>query len=141
VDHVHDPGEPSATSRSLLLLLALINAVVGGFAFLAPHAFYRHVLGVDKLGPYDQHLVSDVGGFYLGFALLLFWAARSRERSLARAGAGAFLLAQALHFGFHLFHLSRFTAAEAIGQTLELSVFLVLPLLILFLTRRRGQSG
>lgn len=29
---------------------------------------------VAPLGPYDAHLVTDVGGFYLAFAALFAWA-------------------------------------------------------------------
>jgi hypothetical protein len=46
-------------------------------AAFAPHAFYRNVVGVDLLGPYSQHLLGDIGGFYLGFSVLFACAART----------------------------------------------------------------
>ncbi len=33
------------------------DAATGALAAVAPHVFYRHVLGVDLLGPYNQHLI------------------------------------------------------------------------------------
>jgi hypothetical protein len=61
--------------RSLLATIAAVDLVVGLYATIAPHPFYNNVLGVDPLGPYDEHLMTDVGGLYLGFAVLFAWAA------------------------------------------------------------------
>ena len=71
--------------RWSLRALAAICLATGAFAELAPHAFYRHVVGVDMLGPYNEHLLTDVGGFYLGFALLFAWGARRPSPELAQA--------------------------------------------------------
>jgi hypothetical protein len=126
--------------RGLLVLLALISVAVGAFAFLTPHAFYLHVLGVDRLGPYDQHLVSDVGGFYLGFALVLAWAARSLDQALVRAVRAGFLLTQALHLGYHLVHLDRFTLLMGAEQTVQLAALVVIPAAVLGLSADHTRS-
>jgi len=65
---------------------------------VSPSAFYRNVVGVDLLGPYNQHLTSDVGGLYLGFALVFTWAALRPGRELARAACAGFTVTQAIHF-------------------------------------------
>jgi hypothetical protein len=53
---------------------------------LVPRTFYDDFpfgrAWVEMLPPYNEHLVSDVGGFYLGFALLFAWAAVSLHRAL-----------------------------------------------------------
>lgn len=127
-------GRPQA-ARLLLTVLSIINLAIGAYATIAPHSFYRHVLGVDLMGPYDEHLLSDVGGFYLGFGLLFAWAARTLARELVRASAAAFTLTQALHLAYHALHLEHFTAAQAAAQTVGLGVFLALPTAILILCR------
>jgi hypothetical protein len=123
------------TVRRCLIALAVICTLVGAFAAAAPHAFYRHVIGIDMLGPYNQHLLTDVGGFYLGFALLFAWAARRPTTELTRAACAAFALVQALHFAYHAAHLDGFSAGEAIQQTVALAVLLVLPVGTLVVSR------
>jgi hypothetical protein len=77
--------------------LAAVYAIVGTYAGFAPHSSYRHVVGADLLGPYSQHLLSDVGELYLGFAVLFAWAARSLSLTLVRASFAAFALTQLMH--------------------------------------------
>jgi hypothetical protein len=120
--------------RALLAILAAYAGVIGAYAVLAPHVFYDNVVGVDLLGPYNQHLTSDVGGLYLGFALLFAWAAATRVRELGRAAAAAFTLAQAIHLGYHLAHLEPFTVAEGIEEIAGLLPLLALALLVIILT-------
>jgi hypothetical protein len=57
--------------RLCLLLLALTPLFVGAGALFFPHTFYgdfppgsRH--WVDRLGPYNEHLMTDFGGALLG---------------------------------------------------------------------------
>lgn len=119
----------------LLRLLAAICSITGAFAIAAPHSFYRHVIGVHLLGPYNEHLVSDVGGFYLGFGLMFAWAARAPSRQLVRASCAGFALTQTAHFIWHALNLQPFTFAQGTLQTTGLAVFLALPLAVLYLSR------
>lgn len=118
-----------ALARIALILLALSAVSIGAVATFAPHAFYddfpflRH--WVDLLPPYNEHLVTDVGGLYLGFAVLFAWAAWKLEPTLVRAVCSAWLLTEALHLGFHATHLDNFDTADAIGQVASLTFLLV----------------
>ena len=113
------PRSP-ATARAALLLLALSAASIGLTATLAPQAFYddfpflRH--WVDLLPPYNEHLVTDVGGLYLGFTVLFAWAARTLQPTLVRAVCSAWLLTAALHLFFHTTHLEGFESGETVLQ-------------------------
>jgi hypothetical protein len=54
----------------MVSVLAASAAYVGFWALIAPHSFYRSfpIPGhhwVSTAGPYDEHLVRDVGGLYL----------------------------------------------------------------------------
>jgi hypothetical protein len=99
-------------------------------AALAPHSFYASFpLGrhwVELLPPYNKHLVTDVGGLYLGFAVLLAWAAVTLQPVLVRAACCAWLLVAALHLGFHATHLDGFVAGDAVAELTSLA-FLLLP--------------
>lgn len=120
-------------ARGALILLFLPALAIGASAALAPRMFYDDfpffAHWVDLLPPYNQHLVSDVGGLYLGFALLFGWAAVTLERTLVRAISCAWLLAAVIHLGFHATHLHRFHTADAVAELTSLAFLTILPLI------------
>jgi hypothetical protein len=118
---------------------ALVGALaVGVPAFFAPHAFYDHfpfvTAWVDKLPPYNEHLVRDVGELYLGFAVLFAWAIR--RASLTVPVCTAFIVSQALHTAFHLFHLNGFGAVDAIAEIASLATLVIVPAVAIAAARR-----
>ncbi len=125
-------------ARGALAVLFFSAASVGLTAALAPHAFYddfpflRH--WVDLLPPYNEHLVTDVGGLYLGFTVLFAWAAWTLERTLVRAVCTAWLLAAALHLIFHATHLDNFDTGDAIAEIASLAFLLIPPPLAIWAT-------
>jgi hypothetical protein len=118
-------------ARAALAILLFSAASIGLVAAFAPHTFYddfpflRH--WVELLPPYNEHLVTDVGGLYLGFAVIFAWAARTLQPTLVRAVCTAWLLTAALHLGFHATHLDNFDTGDAIGQIASLAFLLVPP--------------
>ena len=119
------------TARLALVLLLPPVVLIGLTATIFPHTFYddfpflRH--WVDLLPPYNEHLVTDVGGLYLGFAVLIAWAAWTLEPALVRAVSAAWLLVAALHLLFHATHLGNFDTGDAIAEILSLAVLLLPP--------------
>ena len=122
--------------RTALILLLLPVLVIGATAALAPRVFYDDfpflVHWVDLLPPYNEHLISDVGGLYLGFAVLIAWTAWTLDRTLIRAVSCAWLLTAAIHLGFHATHLRGFDTGDAIAELTSLAFLVVLPLLALW---------
>lgn len=118
-----------ALAHAALAILALSALSVGLPAALAPHAFYSDfpflAHWVDRIPPYNEHLVTDVGGLYLGFALMFAWAAWRPHPALVRPLCAAWLLAAALHLGFHATHLDNFDTADAIAELASLAFLLV----------------
>ncbi|HKB50845.1 MAG TPA: hypothetical protein VKC63_05390 [Solirubrobacterales bacterium] len=121
----------SGAARVSLAILVLSAASVGLPATLTPHAFYANfpflAHWVDLIPPYNEHLVTDVGGLYLGFTVLFAWAAWTLQPTLVRAVCSAWLLTAALHLGFHATHLDNFGAADAIAELASLAFLLILP--------------
>jgi hypothetical protein len=115
-------------ARVILTLLCLWNLAVGVYATAAPRGFYDNVLGVDALPPYNQHLLTDVGGLYLGFGVLLAWAAVTLGRQLTRAACAAVATSQVVHSAYHIAHLERLGTGEAVIQTIGLAAGVVLPI-------------
>lgn len=73
--------------RAALAILTLSAAVPGAWATASPASFHADFPGlgltwVAPLGPDDEHLVRDVGGFHLALAALSAYAAK--ERVVAR---------------------------------------------------------
>ncbi len=126
----------AAPLRSGLVLLAVLNLLIGAYGVVSPHGFYRNVLGVDLLGPYNEHLLSDVGGFYLGFAAVFAWAARTLSVELIRAVCVGYGVTQVVHFLFHLTHLGAFSVGEAVVQTVGLAIILAAPVLCFALSSK-----
>jgi hypothetical protein len=129
-----------AIASVCLWWLAATSAFTGLTAALAPHAFYDDVpLGrarVEMLPPYNEHLVSDVGGVYLAFTLLFAWAAVSLQRALVVPLCTAWIFAALLHFGYHVTHLDGWDLGDAVAQTVALALVLILPVAALAAVRR-----
>jgi hypothetical protein len=127
--------------RALLVALAVSAAVPGLWATLAPHGFYANFPGtahwVDRLPPYSAHLVTDVGAFYVAFAVLFAWAAVTLRPALVLPACVAWSVFSGLHVLFHATHLSGFPTADAIGEIVSLTVVLLLPGAVLMLIRHR----
>jgi len=128
-------------ARAALWLTAASAAGVGILAAFAPRTFYDDFpyVGhwVDRLPPYNEHLVTDVGALYLGFALVLAWAAVTLARQLVLAACWGWILFSALHLVFHARHLERFGAGDAVQELVSLGVVIALPLLALWCVRGR----
>jgi hypothetical protein len=126
----------AGAARAALVILVLSAASVGVPAALAPHAFYDDfpflAHWVDRIPPYNEHLVTDVGGLYLGFTVLFAWAAWKLEPTLVRAACVAWMLSAALHLGFHATHLEGFGTADGVAEIASLAFLLVPPVVAIW---------
>jgi hypothetical protein len=120
-----------ALARGALLLLCGYCLFLGAVAAAAPHTFYDDfpflAHWVELLPPYNEHLVTDVGGLYLGFAIVLGLAAYRPRRDLVVAVCAGFLTIAVLHLLFHATHLSRFGTVDGIAEIAALASLLIPP--------------
>lgn len=96
--------------RAGLLYLLLASLVVGVWAQLAPGPFWEDFPGfgyawVSVGGPYNEHLVRDVGGLQLAVAVLLLAALLRPTTKLVLVAALSSLAWQAPHAVYHLLHV------------------------------------
>lgn len=124
--------------RVLLALLAISSAVVGVWAQFFPVSFYddfpgagRHWVATD--GPYNEHLVRDVGGLNLALTVVLVAALVSLSPTLVRVAAAAYLVYALPHFVYHLHHLDLYDTADKIGNAVSLGSSVVAPVVLLLL--------
>jgi hypothetical protein len=126
--------------RAAMALLAVSAAAVGLPATLAPHSFYDSwPLGlswVAALPAYNQHLVGDVGGFYLAFAVLFAWAAVRPSRQLVVPLCAAWAVAAVLHLVFHAAHTDGLSTGDVVAELGGLVLVLVVPLAALAALRQ-----
>ena len=112
--------------RLLLWLLALGNLGVGFQALFTPRSFYddfpigRGWVAMD--GPYNQHLVRDVGSLNLALVVLVFAALVIGTRVMARTAMIVWLVNAVPHFLYHLRHLTMdgMAGADKVGIAVTL---------------------
>jgi hypothetical protein len=125
-----------ALARTVLACLCAYCAFLGLVAVPFPHTFYEHFPfvadWVAELPPYNEHLVSDVGGLYLGFAVIFALSAYRLDRGTIVAACAGFLTVSSLHLLFHATHLQGMSASDATAELFALSTLLLPPLLALW---------
>ena len=130
----------------LSLIFVAVSALLPGLeGTLGPSSFYASFpLGrgwVELLPPYNEHLVRDVGGFYLAFAILFAWAAVTLSSALIVPLCVTWTVAAVLHAYFHVTHLDGFSTGDAVAQTTGLLAVIALPLLAIAATRRGSEPA
>jgi hypothetical protein len=133
-------------TRVVLVLLAISSAVVGVWAAFAPRSFYVNFPGsghawVAPDGPYNEHLVRDVGELNLALTLVTVVALVVMSRTLVLAVAGAWLVYSVPHLVYHLRHLDPFSGGDVVSIPVSLSLAIVGPLLLLIPPRRAGTDA
>ena len=92
------------------------------------------------MGPYNEHLVRDYGGLNLALGVLLVFAAVMLERRLVQASLVAWLVYAVPHFVFHVTQVHHFSLGDNLAQLSSLGFQVLLPLVLLVLTRMRSTS-
>jgi hypothetical protein len=138
------PARPAATktmrrpeiARAALLVLTAYCLFLGLTATVVPHVFFDDfpflAHWVERLPPYNEHLVTDVGGLYLGFAVVLGLAAWRPRRDLVIAACAGFLTMAVPHLAFHATHLSGFGTGGAIAELGALASLLIPPVVAIW---------
>lgn len=131
-------------TRILLVGLAWSALLVGAWATFAPRSFYDSFPGggrewVAADGPYNHHLVTDVGELNLALLVVTIAALVSLNRLLVRVTALGWLAYGIPHFLYHATHRDPFETSDVVASLVSLSFAIVVPIALLLLTR--GQEG
>jgi hypothetical protein len=131
--------------RVLLALMAVSSGFVGAWALLAPRSFYedfpgggRHWVSAD--GPYNEHLVRDVGGLNLALTVVVVVAAIALGRVLVRTAAVATLVFAIPHFAYHSAHTDLYETSDSVASLFSLGLAIVLPIVVLVVVSRPEGS-
>ncbi|MFC9997053.1 hypothetical protein [Nocardia sp. NPDC127526] len=117
---------------ALLIMLGILAAqgfVVGLWAVFAPESFYDDFPGfgtrwVSPDGPYNHHLVGDVGAFFLALGAIAAFALYHRDSMIGRAAGLGWLVFSVPHFVYHVTH--RPDAMSTASYTISLISILAL---------------
>lgn len=130
--------------RAVLVQLGAIQALLGLYALLIPLSFYEDFpFGrnwVEVLPAYNEHLVRDVGGLFLGAGFLLLIAAVRLERRWVGIALTSYLFFSIPHTVWHLFNLEPYSTGDAIGNAVTLAATVLLPLWALWATFSSGPA-
>lgn len=124
------------TRRALLLATALIGAFVGVWAAFLPVSFYDSFPGLGRIwvavdGPYNEHLVRDVGALYLGLAAASAAAAFSRTHDAGRVVGVAWAVFGLPHLVYHLGQMGGMEPVDVVGNVVALGGSLLLGVLLM----------
>jgi hypothetical protein len=128
--------------RVALIALAAPNLALGAWAVLAPHSWFDDFPGggrhwVSALGPYNEHLSTDVGAFFLAMGALLLFAGIVLDRLLVQAALGALLVFSVPHLVWHLGDLGPYNTLDTVLNVISLSLLVVVPIALLVMLRQK----
>lgn len=126
--------------RAGLTVLTLLHLTLAIWILFAPHSFYA-LPAVNLTMPYNQHLLLDFGAMNLAVAVMLAAAARTMRIHVVRTGLGATLTFWAAHFLIHLRYLDDMAPENDALLMTGLAATIVLPLILLMLTRRSEPTA
>jgi hypothetical protein len=121
--------------RAGIVLLIVLDGLVGVWQYFFPRSFYDDFPTVSLDPPFNEHLVSDVGGLNIALVGVLVFAAVHLEHRLVVAALTGFALYAFTHFVFHVSHFDHFSLRDAVGVGTGLGFEVVLTIALLVLAR------
>jgi hypothetical protein len=121
--------------RAGLLYAALVNASVGVWASVSPRGFYDEFPGLGRVwvavdGPYNEHLVRDVGAWALALMVLCIAAAWTLSRVTVIAAGVALAVQSAPHLLYHVRHTEPYGDGDLVASLGGIAAVLVVGVLI-----------
>ena len=134
----------TSIARGIACALAASAGYVGLWAMAWPHSFFTTFPGLGQswvapLGPFNEHLIRDVGGLYVALLVFSVRAAARGDVGALRALGWAWFSFGLPHLAFHATHRHGFSTADwAASMTpLTLAAF---GAIILMLLRSHGRA-
>jgi hypothetical protein len=124
--------------------LGIGSVVQGLWSYLFPRGFYDDFplpgrSWVSTLGPFNEHLTTDVGAGLIGIGVAAVIVARRRSVDGTMAVMAGFVAFGLAHLGFHLGHLTPFSPASAAAQLVSLSLLVILPAAVVTSLRKEAS--
>jgi len=132
--------------RLALAYLGVVSLEIGVWAVLAPRSFYDDFPGLGRSwisvdGPYNEHLIRDVGALNLALAAVVAIAAISMQRSAIVTAAVASLLWGVPHVAYHVLNTDGQAAGDVVASVAGLVAFALLPVALIVTAVRTPQPS
>ena len=140
------PDLRTMAARTLAAMLGVLFTILGWWATFAPADWYQQFPGFGRHWvlaepPFNAHLITDLGGFYLAVGIAALAAAALGQRGWLLALATVAALEALPHMIFHIMHHHHFaTAGDAVASVGMLAAQLVAGLAVIALARRQPRS-
>jgi hypothetical protein len=126
-------------------LLGIVNLGWGAWAVLSPAGFYGTFPGFGRrwtsaYPPYNEHLVTDLGGTFLTLGALLAAAALLGDRRVTTVVLAGDLLWNSLHLAYHARHRGIMSGGDYLASLLALGIGVVGPAVLLALHARAARA-
>jgi len=127
--------------RIALGYLGIVSAQIGLWALFAPRSFYDNFPGLGRAwvsvdGPYNEHLIRDVGALNLALVVMLGAAAISLSRPLITTAAVASLVWGVPHLIYHLAATDGLDTSDVAASLTGLVLFAALPVALIVVANR-----
>jgi hypothetical protein len=122
-----------------LLLLGLPQLVIGIYALFFSRDFFRDFpfgRSWAALGPYNEHLVTDVGALFCAMGVIALFGAMRVDRSLSQAVALGWIVFTVPHLWFHASHTEGLETIDVVAQLVVFAAQLLIALYVLSASRR-----
>lgn len=134
-------------TRLLLVVLGVLFGLLPGiWAAFWPESFYSDFpairppwVAVD--GPYNEHLVRDVGAMFLALGVIALVAAVTGGVAAARLAGLAWLVFSALHFAYHVTHLHVYESVDRWLNVVSQVGSILIALAVLLIPSARSDSA
>jgi hypothetical protein len=128
-----------------LAVLAIPALIVGVWAAFAPRSFYDDFPGLGRMwvapdGPYNQHLVRDVGELNLAIAVVTVIALVALTPVLVRAVLVGWIVYSVPHLVYHLRNLDPFETDDQVSIIASLALVPVLAIVLLVIELRSSPA-
>jgi hypothetical protein len=133
-------GSSRAWLRAGLLALAALQTVVSIWQYVFPRSFYNDFPTVNLDPPYNEHLISDIGGLGLALTGMLFFAAWVLDSKVVRSALIGYLIYATAHFAFHVRHFEHFSYVDAVQVGTGLGIEVILALVLLYVAWRVDRA-
>lgn len=132
--------------RIVLVVTALTGLFVGAWAAALPQSFYDSFPGFGFMwisidGPFNEHLIRDVGSLYLAISAIAIYAVVARGLAATRATGIAWVVFGVPHLTYHLLHLDGLSIADVIGNIVGLGSSLLLGVALLVIAHLEERAS
>lgn len=132
--------------RTILAVTAALGVIVGAWAAFWPTLFYDAFPGFGRIwiaidGPFNEHLIRDVGALYLALAGASVAAIFSRGPDAGRVVGVAWTVFGIPHLGYHLAHLDSLEPIDVVGNVVSLGGSLALGIVLMLPESKRARSS